>query len=617
LPILSLIVFLPLLGVVALLMLPRNADRAVRWTALLAMLVDFALTLLMLGRFDAGAGLHLAERATWIERFGIEYHLAIDGISLWLVVLTGLLGPIAVLASWSGIRERVREFHVLLLLLQIGMQGVFLSLDLFLFYVFWEVSLVPMYFLVGIWGHERRLYAAIKFFIYTMAGSLLMLVAILALVMEHQRQTGEYTFNLVSLYTTSVPRAHEVWYFAAFAVAFAIKVPLWPLHTWLPDAHVEAPTAGSMILAGILLKMGGYGFLRFAIPLFPHGLEVAMPWLLAVSVIGILYGALVAMVQPDMKKLVAYSSVSHLGFVMLGLLSLNRQGVEGAVYQMLNHGLSTGALFLLVGFLYERRHTRAIADFGGLGRSMPLYATVLIVVTLSSIGLPGLNGFVGEFLVLLGAFKASRLHAVLACGGVVLGAVYMLWMVERVLWGPLRHEVNRHIPDLNARELLAFAPILVLIVVMGVYPKPFLDPMHESVRSVIRLVETRVDPGPHTSRGARGARITQSAAEGDVRSLRRVGTRSVSGHVRREHSCSLLAPTRPVWTSMSSRRPREAPENRTCTDTPSSAGQQFAAQSEGELSTPAAGVGAESDVAAGVTAEADIAATSTSRGEVP
>jgi NADH-quinone oxidoreductase subunit M len=385
--------------------------------------------------------------------------------------------------------QRVREFHVLLLLLQTGMQGTFLSLDLFLFYVFWEVSLVPMYFLIGIWGHERRLYAAIKFVLFTLAGSLLMLVAILSLVVEHARETGIYTFDLLTLYGTDIDPAHQIWYFAAFALAFAIKVPLWPLHTWLPDAHVEAPTAGSVILAGILLKMGGYGFLRFAMPLFPHGLAAATPLLMAVSVIGIVYGALVSMVQPDMKKLVAYSSVSHLGFVMLGILSANTQGLEGGIYQMLNHGLSTGALFLLVGMLYERRHSRAIADFGGLAKSMPIYAVVLVFVTLSSIGLPGLNGFVGEFLILLGAFKESRLHAVIATTGVVLGAVYMLWMVERVLFGPIRQEANRRVQDLSRREILTFAPLLVLIVVMGVYPKPFLDRMHGSVGTLIRRVQ--------------------------------------------------------------------------------------------------------------------------------
>ncbi len=488
-PLLSAIVFAPLAAAAVLLAVPRAPARLVRALALLGMLADLGLAFLLLTRFGASAGFELVERSPWIERWGIEYHLGVDGISLWLVVLTAFIGPIAVLASWSGVQERVREFHVLLLVLQSGMQGVFLSLDLFLFYVFWEVSLVPMYFLIGIWGHERRLYAAIKFVLYTMAGSLLMLVAILTLVVEHASQVGYYTFALPALYDTQIAPVQQVWYFAAFALAFAIKVPLWPLHTWLPDAHVEAPTAGSVILAGILLKMGGYGFLRFAMPLFPHGLQAALPLLMGLAVVGVVYGALVAMVQPDMKKLVAYSSVSHLGFVMLGLLSASRQGLEGGIYQMLGHGLSTGALFLLVGMLYERRHSRAIADFGGLARSMPIYATVLVFVTLSSIGLPGLNGFVGEFLILLGVFKEHRLHAIVATTGVVLGAIYMLWLLERVLFGPVRHEANRNLPDLSKREILIFVPILILVVLMGVYPKPFLQRMHPAVGALIRQVQ--------------------------------------------------------------------------------------------------------------------------------
>jgi NADH-quinone oxidoreductase subunit M len=498
---LSSIVFLPALFALALLVLPRGNDRAVRSVAFVGMLVNLATALFLALRFAPGGGMQFVERAAWVAGFGIDYHLGVDGISLWLVLLTGFIGPLAVLGSWNGIQTRVREFHVLLLLLQTGMMGVFLSLDLFLFYVFWEVTLIPMYFLIGVWGHERRLYAAYKFFIYTMAGSLLMLVAILALVFEHHQQTGTYTFDILSLYTTTLAPAQELRYFAAFALAFAIKVPMWPLHTWLPDAHVEAPTAGSVILAAILLKMGCYGFLRFAIPLFPMATQQAMPLLLALSVIGIIYGALVAMVQPDLKKLVAYSSVSHLGFVMLGLFVFNTQGLEGALYQMLNHGLSTGALFLLVGMLYERRHTRAIADFGGLARSMPIFATVFVIVMLSSIGLPGLNGFVGEFLILLGAFRDARVYAVLGATGVVLGAVYMLWAAQRVLFGKLTHDENRNLPDLTRRELAVLLPILVMIVVMGVYPRPFLERMHGAVGELKARVEARQQSEPRTQVG--------------------------------------------------------------------------------------------------------------------
>jgi NADH-quinone oxidoreductase subunit M len=375
-----------------------------------------------------------------------------------------------------------------MLLLETAMIGAFVALDLFLFYVFWEMMLIPMYFLIGMWGGERRIYATIKFFIFTMTGSLLMLVAILVLVFTHKGQTGELTFELAKLYSVQLSPGTQWLIFLAFALSFAIKVPMFPFHTWLPDAHVEAPTAGSVILAGVLLKMGGYGFLRFAVPLFPEAAVRAIPLIVTLAIIGIIYGALVAMVQQDVKKLVAYSSVSHLGFVMLGIFALNEQAVQGAIYQMLNHGLSTGALFLLVGVIYERRHTRMIESFGGLTRIMPLYAVIFMIVTLSSIGLPPLNGFVGEFLILLGSFKAKALWAVLAASGVVLGAIYMLWMYQRVFFGPVRHAENEKLKDLNVREVVVFAPVLVMILFMGVYPKPFLSRMEPAVEKFVTEV---------------------------------------------------------------------------------------------------------------------------------
>jgi NADH-quinone oxidoreductase subunit M len=425
------------------------------------------------------------ERIPWMPSFGIEYIVGVDGISLFLVLLTTLLMPIAILASWS-VQDRVKEYLVFMLLLETGMLGAFVALDLFLFYVFWEVMLVPMYFLIGVWGGTRRIYAALKFVIYTMAGSLLMLVAIIYLAARHAELEQVLTFDLLKLYNLRLPFDQQAWLFCAFALSFAIKVPLFPFHTWLPDAHVEAPTAGSVILAGVLLKLGTYGFLRFAMPLFPDAALAAAPIIVALAVIGILYGAAVAMMQSDIKKLVAYSSVSHLGFVMLGLFAFNTQGVQGAIYQMIGHGLSTGALFLLVGMIYERRHTRMIDDFGGLWKVIPLFSVIFLVVMFSSIGLPGLNGFVGEFLILLGAFGVTPLWTAAAATGVILGAVYMLWMYRRVIFGPLKNPANEKLTDLNARELLLLAPIVMLIVLMGIYPRPFLQRIEPAVALTLK-----------------------------------------------------------------------------------------------------------------------------------
>jgi NADH-quinone oxidoreductase subunit M len=490
-PILSSLVILPIAG--ALLLLVIRDDEAhealIRNVALVVAVLVFAETLLLWSRFlPSSAEFQFVERHAWIPAFGIDYAVGVDGISLLLVVLTGFLTPLALLGSWAGVHTKTRAFCMLVLLLESAMIGVFVSIDLFLFYVFWDAMLVPMYFLIGIWGYERRLYAAVKFLLYTLAGSVLMLLAILGLAYLHRQQTGAYSFDLQRLYDLNIDPALQLWMFLAFALAFAIKVPLFPFHTWLPDAHTEAPTAGSVILAGVLLKMGTYGFVRFAFPLFPQAAAQAAPYLSALAVVGIVYGALVAMVQPDLKRLVAYSSVSHLGFVVLGIAAMNTQGVQGAVYQMLNHGVSTGGLFLIVGMLSDRRHTRLIAEFGGLKKVTPRLVAAFLVITLSSIGLPGLNGFVGEFLILLGAFARDPRMAAFAATGVILSATYMLWMFQRVNYGPVTHEENAGLPDLRARELAVVVPIIATCVIMGIFPNLFLRPMGPAVERMLGRV---------------------------------------------------------------------------------------------------------------------------------
>ncbi len=489
---LSSIIFLPLAGAALLLFIGKGDTRAIKVVGLAASIATFLLSLVLFLGFRSDAeGMQFVERLPWIPSFGIAYYIGIDGLSLLLIMLTTFLTPIALLSSWQSIDQRVKEYTLMILLLETGMIGVFAALDLFLFYVFWEAMLIPMYFIIGIWGGGNRVYAAIKFFLYTMFGSLLMLVAILWLgFYAATLPGGHFTADLTVLYQIApkIPMAIQLWMFLAFALSFSIKVPLFPFHTWLPDAHVEAPTAGSVILAGVLLKMGTYGLLRFCLPLFPGASLLCAPYMATLAVIGIVYGALVSMVQTDVKKLVAYSSVSHLGFVVLGIFAMTEEGIQGAIIQMVNHGLSTGALFLLVGMIYDRRHTRLMTEFGGLAKVMPLFSTIFMIVSLSSIGLPGLNGFVGEFLILLGSFNSAILgrgYAIVAATGVILAAVYLLWMYQRVVFGQVKNPANEGLKDLSWRERMVLIPVLVFIVWIGVYPGTFLRQSAGSTRAVV------------------------------------------------------------------------------------------------------------------------------------
>ncbi len=490
-PLLSLILFTPLVGAIVLLFVGKGRDNVVRLLANLFTFAGFVVSLPLWFWYDStNPDWQFVERAPWIPSIGAEYFLGVDGFSCLLILLTTLMGFLAILSSWTAITERVKEYYIFLLILQTGMIGAFVSLDFLLFFLFWELMLVPMYFLIGIWGSDRRLYSAIKFFLYTLVGSVVMLLGILALYFYGHSQTGVYSFDVTRFQELNLPPSLQIWIFLAFFLGFAVKVPMFPFHTWLPDAHTDAPTAGSVILAAVMLKMGTYGFIRFSLPILPDGTRYFVPMVATLSIIGIIYGALVAMAQRDWKRLVAYSSVSHMGLVMLGMFALTPVGITGSIIQQLNHGISTGGLFLLVGVVYERRHTREIAQYGGLSKVMPVYAAVFLIMTMSSIGLPTLNGFIGEILILQGIFVVSMWWAAVAASGIVLGAAYMLWLYQRTMFGNIDNPKNEHLPDLSVRELATFVPLIILAVWIGLYPSPFLKRLETSVDKVVARVNT-------------------------------------------------------------------------------------------------------------------------------
>ncbi len=508
--ILNVLIAVPGIGFLIALMIPRRHEQCIRIFTLVVSLVVFLQSLALAIRYQAGqTGQQFVSDFVWISNPQIHWHVGIDGLSLWLIILSTFLTPIAILISWKSIKDRVKEFFAFLLLLEFGLIGVFAAWDLFLFYVFWEVVLIPMYFLIGIWGHDRRIYAAVKFFLYTFAGSVLMLAAIIFLYVR--ANTFDYAAILSGIGSGSIALSHteETLLFLAFFLAFAIKVPLFPLHTWLPDAHVEAPTAGSLMLASVMLKMGTYGLVRFCLPMFPTAAHENAPWIVVLAIIGIIYGALVAMVQPNMKKLVAYSSVSHLGFVVLGIFSFTQLGLDGAVYQMLNHGISTGALFVLVGMMYERRHSLEIADYGGVATAAPWLSTVFMITMLASIGLPLLNNFVGEFLVLQGTAQANFTWTVFASLGVILSACYMLWMYQRVFFGSVSDEVKHHMPDLSGREWACMVPLVVMMVWMGILTQTFLPPITEANSKILSQSASNAPLRVSLSPGARPGAISR------------------------------------------------------------------------------------------------------------